>query len=269
MSDRRPSYKGGFARHAGESMRPGRWKGLDNLWLPMLGPAGLTLHEWSGHRNHGTLTTMDPATDYTVYPHGYGLDFDGVNDHVLAGVRPAPGHLTIAAWIKMAGDYSNTQAIAGTYRHTNPYKFAQGTLEFGRTNNEFSWLQNGATIDSVSSVGLADDNWHQIAVVRAGGTGAWTISWYFDGVFDKTDATAVNPGNNPYNWTLGKAGNYAGQYFKGSMSMVGTWNRAFNAAEVTDLHADPFALLRLRKKTYIYAPAAPTGNRRRRLLLAG
>jgi len=82
----RPSWKQGFARGPAEARYPGLWKGLVGAWFPSLGPTGLTLRDISGRGNHGTLTSMDPATDWVVTEKGYALDFDGTNDYVNLGV---------------------------------------------------------------------------------------------------------------------------------------------------------------------------------------
>lgn len=76
-----PSFKQGYARSASESAAPNLWKGLVVAWVPSLGPTGLPLFDVSGNRNHGTLSDMDPATDWVVggnprFP-GYVLDFEG------------------------------------------------------------------------------------------------------------------------------------------------------------------------------------------------
>ena len=65
-----PSYKQGFARCAAESDKPDLWTGLPGLWMPSLGVTGDTLRDISGYGNHGTLTNMDPATDWVMTEKG-------------------------------------------------------------------------------------------------------------------------------------------------------------------------------------------------------
>jgi hypothetical protein len=79
-----PSYMQGFARHAAESEHPELWHGLVGAWLPVLGPTGSTLRDWSGRKKHGALTNMVPASDWVMGPNGWALDFDRSNDRVLA-----------------------------------------------------------------------------------------------------------------------------------------------------------------------------------------
>jgi hypothetical protein len=44
------------------------------------------LHDYSRRNNWGTLTNMDPATDWIVSGGAYALDFDGSNDNVQANL---------------------------------------------------------------------------------------------------------------------------------------------------------------------------------------
>jgi len=82
----------------------GHWM-LDgcHLWLPMQDAAGGMCYDWSGKGHHGTLTGMDPATDWTTGKLGRALDFDGSNDSVNVGniVEPAGGTgYTFTAWVR-------------------------------------------------------------------------------------------------------------------------------------------------------------------------
>ena len=52
-------------------------------WL--LNDGGAQAWDSSGNRNHGTLTNMDPATDWVWTPYGSGLDFDATDDCVSLG----------------------------------------------------------------------------------------------------------------------------------------------------------------------------------------
>lgn len=57
--------------------------GLVGAWCPSIGGwGGTVLRDLSGQGNHGTLTNMDPATDWVVSNGKQALDFDGSNDFV-------------------------------------------------------------------------------------------------------------------------------------------------------------------------------------------
>lgn len=80
-------------------------RGLVSWYLAMPGwNYGSTWRDLCG-RNHGTLTNMDPATDWVSAvgrPGGFGsLDFDATNDYVHCGTTlPFMSTLTVSAWIK-------------------------------------------------------------------------------------------------------------------------------------------------------------------------
>ena len=82
-----------------ESTVPRLWDGVVGAWCPSLGPTGGRLHDFSRYGNWGTLTNMDPPTDWVVDGGQYALDFDAVNDYVVAGSLPDfPADCTYSAW---------------------------------------------------------------------------------------------------------------------------------------------------------------------------
>jgi len=103
-----PSYKTGFARNAGQSLYPSQWKGLVGAWSPSLGRSGLKLIDHSGFKNHGILTSMDPATDWIISNAGksgtgHALDYDGTDDHIAIPHKKdydfADEIYSIVAWV--------------------------------------------------------------------------------------------------------------------------------------------------------------------------
>lgn len=79
----RGSYYNGFAPRDGMPLYPSLWQGCIGAWAPCLGPTGLTLRDWSAYRNHGTLTNMDPATDWALSGGAHALNFGGSNRYVV------------------------------------------------------------------------------------------------------------------------------------------------------------------------------------------
>jgi len=74
---------------------------LVGAWAPSVSQWGGTiLRDLSGQGNHGTLTNMDPATDW-VTSGGYGaLDFDGSDDLVTTNLLSLPNlhQFSFVAW---------------------------------------------------------------------------------------------------------------------------------------------------------------------------
>jgi len=52
------SYANGFAPRDGQPLYPELWRGCVGAWAPTLGPTGLSLRDWSGFGNHGTLSAI-------------------------------------------------------------------------------------------------------------------------------------------------------------------------------------------------------------------
>ena len=95
------SYANGFAPRDGRPLYPELWKGCVGAWAPCLGPTGLTLRDWSGFGNHGTLTNMDAGTDFVIQSGKYVLDFDGSNDYVDLGlILGTRSQFTMSVWFQ-------------------------------------------------------------------------------------------------------------------------------------------------------------------------
>lgn len=91
---------GRYASRKSEAKYTSLWDGLVGAWCPSVqNPSGNTLYDLSGRNNHGTLTNMDPATDW-VRDGGRGaLDFDINDDAISIPFRtPAMNAISISFW---------------------------------------------------------------------------------------------------------------------------------------------------------------------------
>jgi prepilin-type N-terminal cleavage/methylation domain-containing protein len=134
----------------------GKWKFNDGQ--------GSNLSDSSRNEKHGTLTDMDPATDWVESSFGdsnsYALDFDGVNDRVLVSSAPALGE-----------DYS-FEALVYPNRSGNEI-FASRGLPYFRaltTRMHFSWRDTSSTQRSLytSSGDLPLNQWSHVFVTTDG-----------------------------------------------------------------------------------------------------
>ena len=91
-----------FATHD-NSAYPSLWRGCVGAWCPSLGPSGSRLHDYSRRNNWGTLTNMDPATDWVVSGGAYALDFDGTNDQAVANLvlSGRSSRISVACWANL------------------------------------------------------------------------------------------------------------------------------------------------------------------------
>ena len=95
------SYSNGFGPRDGMPLYPELWRGCVGAWAPCLGPTGLTLRDWSGFGNHGTLTNMVAGDDWVRSRGQYALDLDGSNDHISvpsSGLR-FTGPQSVSLWV--------------------------------------------------------------------------------------------------------------------------------------------------------------------------
>lgn len=89
-------------------------QGLVGAWCPSVQRcgSGFTLPDLSGYGNHGTLTNMDPGTDWVSSGSGLALDFDGLNDYVTARI-PTIELLTDGCTLSLW--YRNFTGTTGVY----------------------------------------------------------------------------------------------------------------------------------------------------------
>lgn len=99
------SYANGFAPRDGQPLYPELWRGCVGAWAPCLGPTGLTLRDWSGFGNHGTLINTTPATFWAPVIGRYGAVFDQSNDDCQCGTSSIfhLQQMTISAWVIPTG----------------------------------------------------------------------------------------------------------------------------------------------------------------------
>ncbi len=254
-----PSWKSGFAHNAAESANPGLWKGLVGLWLPALGPTGLTLRDMSGWGNHGTLTNMDPATDWvTIGKRGlpWALDFDGSNDYVDCGnssILNPTSELSLIAWVMwdampVVGDdwiISRDDNVLG-----RSYSF--GAASIGGTTEAELQINGAATIRNLGP-SLVANTWYQMVATGNSGEG-WQL--YLNGTkvasvgWAAPNATtgATNIGRRTYATSKG--------YSKARIATVTIYLRHLVAFETQQLYADPLAMLRRRVRVFPAAVAA-------------
>jgi hypothetical protein len=254
-----PSYKSGYAQSASESASPHLWDGLVGAWMPSFGSTGGTLRDVSGNRNHGTLTGMDPATDWVTTSKGLALDFDGVNDYVEV---PDNESLSIAT-----SDWTIVCLLKNLQGTTNTGKF-EGIVQKGYFEANTGWeiLRNGTNASGpIGCVAVAYGNQAQYGNTAMSSTDFSSIVWRKKG----TNSTLWLNGNLDDETTLGSKNEYSsplviGQrnlsafspgYFNGPISSVYIFDRALSPNEIKQLYVDPLAPFR--KKQQIAFNAYP------------
>jgi hypothetical protein len=250
------SYANGFAPRDGQPLYPELWRGCVGAWAPCLGPTGLRLRDWSGFSNHGTLTGMDAASDWVMSGGKFGLDFDGVNDHVLCGNYPQTqlvAGMSVSFWLYP----TNLTPLQGVISHNsasdNGWMVAiqSGTLRFPQ------YSQNLVTITA--------NVWTHVTCVRRG-TGNVANEIWLNGQIAISSNATDRANTSLYPLVIGRLyGGVNGFYLVGLADDFAVYNRPLSSGEIK---------LRASRRGIAYelAPrrrssSAVQFNRRRRLLI--
>jgi hypothetical protein len=227
-------------------------RGLVAWWLCLpTWRGGVTWRDIAG-THHGTLTNMDPATDWAgaSHPGGFGrLDFDGSDDHVLIsghdrlsfGNAAADSPFSLDAVVRMTDATSFHIFGVGT-NAAREYSFrvdANDKLSLALYDNDGSNLVSYVSTDTLTSL---QGEWVHLAVTYSGsGTGAG-ITGYLNGL--PLAGSVVNLGTYVamHNQSGGAAiGRFMADgllYASGSISSLRLWRRALSAAEVQQVCQD-------------------------------
>ena len=240
--------------------------GIVGAWSPAAaqyrtGATGWLLEDLSGRGNHGTLTSMDPATDW-VTSGGYGgLYFDGASDYVdipSIVINTSDRPLGISAFVVQdASDV--TEFIFANDQGTGP------PLYVDLNNNTMRLFSGGyATASSAYTwtAGLHHYGWF------------WgsddTVGYYRDGVLlSQTTKSAAGTTVTP-TASIGSSSGLGplGFGFTGSILEV-LIHKKFSPLTIPHLHSlGPGGLFTPRRRRIVAPVTAAAGNRRRRFLIS-
>ncbi len=115
------SYSNGFSPRDGQPLYPSLWTGCVGAWNPGLGPTGLTLRDWSGFGRNGTLTNMEPSSDWTPSLGKYALDF-ATDDYVSVPFIYSPMPFSVSLWAFSRNATTNQAVFSiGASGSANPF----------------------------------------------------------------------------------------------------------------------------------------------------
>jgi len=229
------SYANGFAPRDGQPLYPSLWRGCVGAWNPGLGPSGLTLRDWSGFGDHGTLTNMDAGSDWIVNSGRYALDFDGTNDHTVHSTSiKLSGAFTVSWWenITTANLFNTICAFRTSassafivYRNTN---FLYQYLAF---RDSTSVATNGFRATGASNPSTVVGTWRHFAITGQNVSGASStgFSVYENGVsLAVTDCATFAAGTFVNSWARDGLGTFSATKFDDML----IHSRALSAAEI-------------------------------------
>ena len=232
-----PGYGQGFARCQAECEYPELWKGLVGSWAPYLGSTGTTLRDWSGHGNHGTLTSMDPATDWVASQYGWAID------------------VAYQQWITL------DKTISLTGARTIIYLARVDTLEdlwaipVGHDSSNWAGRQSGVLSRVRSSGGgpnftygsEGSGNWEQTAFTFDGGS-EWKM--YVDNILRDTQSHASGA------MSVSRFGSWWDDYdHVGSHAYFLIYARCLSASELQLLYERPHAIHTLHGRVFLAVTA--------------
>ncbi len=217
-------------------------RGLGAWWLGLPGTTGgarlMDVMNLGPHGHHGTLTNMDPATDWKSSDRLGGfvaLDYDGTNDFVDVpdhpDLKPASA-LTIMAWIRIPGTTPSFSAIIEKARSAPSASEANGYV---LTVNALNQLRLDLTGTAATGTTLLEtDEW-------------WHVAGWWDGADIKVFVNAVEEASiaktsityNTGNLNIGRDKfSPTGRVFNGLIDDVRIFNRALTVAELEYVISD-------------------------------
>lgn len=190
----------------------------------------------------GTLTNMDPATDWVGSSYGYSLDFDGTLDFIQAPsslITDTPFTVFVLA---------KSDVTSGI-----KYLIANG----GETSKSgFAIYQNSLTVElyvksdsnntqgNISAASKINNNWQTFAGTFDGTTDTNAIKLYVDGVQvaqGTAGSGAVSAANNLRVCAPSGSSSFT---WDGQVSLAIGFNRVLSQNEIAYLNWDPFIFLR-------------------------
>ncbi len=219
--------------------------GLVGAWWPPEASGG-QFYDLSGYGNHGTLTNMDPATDWVISdystPPGWALDLDNAAIEYIDIPNLSPPANYTMFWAGRLAEVDREQHIA----------------EFWGTQWYISGSNKMIVYDSV--VGY-DNNHTYVANEKFTAAMEYIgsdMAAYLNGelvISPTTQSRSVSTG-----LTIGNL--YTQAHFfawGGLISVLYIYNEQKDAAWHARMHADPLAPLRLRRRKVWKVPVAPGG----------
>jgi len=206
-------------------------------WVPSAGPTGFRLID-RVRSNHGTLTNMDPASDWVASGGKGALDFDGSNDHALI-VDPPPVLYTMPFSVSLWASCRTTTAVSQCFGLGNSTDADQlfviqfrGDLAGDPIQAQMRGdnpLSNTTAVFSGPYV--ANRFYHIVAVF----TSASSRTIFVDGTQGTTDTTAhtVEPMNR---LAIGGLVRTSVASFSGLVDDVTIFNTALTANEVREIY---------------------------------
>jgi hypothetical protein len=208
-------------------------------WIPSLDSAGngtTTLTDLVGS-NNGTLTNMVAASDWVADTGAGGvraLDFDGINDVVVAGAVPTASAVTMSVWA-LFRSFATSQMLVNQTPTNTIYNLFY--------HNGSMTIRGGSVTQLATATLPAVNAWTHIVAVISGTSAAL----YYDGSQIAT-GTVSTIGATPTGLNLGSYTDFGGGYrLNGRLDDVRIFNQALTISDIAYLYAGGFGRGRTRR----------------------
>ncbi len=250
---------------SGDAEYPEFLEGLAGAWVPAIGNTGNYLFDVSGRGNNGTLTNMDPATDWVSTNYGPVLDFDATNDHVglgTVGLLKTRSQFTLMSWFLQNNAATFYRAIMS---HSQSGDGPNRLLAFmtlvasGDSALHFGTAGYGYTASGV----FPASEWHHGTWVYDGtkSTNADRAKIFKNGIEQALSFSGTIPAtthSQNYAHTIG-AEHATAPTFNGRIAGTLLWHRPLTPGEIQQMYSlGPTGwLARRRRRTYFDVGGAP------------
>jgi len=209
---------------------------------------GTVATDFSGNRNHGTLTNMTNA-DWVNGKIGKALDFDGTNDYVIVPYNSnlSPNTITMSLWLKPSTANTNDVSVIansesfydyGLRLYDNTIRFVYRYQPASRWNSYCDTTNGG-----LGSVTLDTTKWNYVTFSYTSGSSS-SAQMYLDGVLQTQCTWTSGTGNDPFSYNS-QPFNIGADNFGGSVSSdssiddVRIYSRTLSATEISNLYSGP------------------------------
>ena len=245
-----PTYQSGFyAPGRGTALHPELWRGCVGAWNPGLGNTGLSLRDWSGNQNNGTLTN---GPTWGVSGGQQALSFDGTNDYVDVPHNASlnlVNAIALSVWVRPTGVFNEGILMKG------PLTGSQGVFGLSVATAGAGWYfrLNGRVSEGYGQEAGGSpqiNQWQHVA-----GTWDGTImALYVDNVLIGSSAYSTPIAANSDSLKIGAY--YDMSYtFPGLIDDVRIYNRGLSPQEVRTLAQRPGIAYELAPRKFYSLPA--------------
>jgi hypothetical protein len=220
---------------------------------------GSQVMDVSGNGHTGTLTNMDPATDWVHMPVGNGLDFDNTNDYVSCGLLSVPwsAGFTVAALARVDSVSEDQRLMSVWADASSDRAFLVWMDADGAAPGWAAVISAAGYSQSACGTDTATATTGQLAYVVLVYSNN-EMSVYVDGALTASASSTVTPqtaATSPF--VIGRAApGTSSSYFDGQVACAAVWRRALISSEISELHSDPWSLIRPRQRSYWFVGAS-------------